>query len=259
MLLPPNSVGRVLVLAGALSMLPVPAAARQPAGERSIRLYGVIRQQSGGIALLRFGAGRPRSLRPGESHRGFTLVEVFSDRVLLESPEGAALRIGFPESDRPPAPPDLVEVTGSLPGSLPAPPGPAVESDPVPTDDGLEMAAAPPEPSGTGDGGGERRFSRSEVRLRLQTELPRILQTAVVAPRVRGNEVIGLELVSFPQDTVLGETGLVPGDVLLQVNGRDVRGMESLAVLAQRFQTARELELKVDRGGEVVSFRYRIE
>ena len=97
------------------------------------------------------------------------------------------------------------------------------------------------------------------MRLRLQSELPRILSSAVVAPRVLGNEIVGLELVAFPTDTVLGETGLVPGDVLLEVNGREVRGAESLAVLVQRFQTASQVELTVDRDGEVFPIRYRIE
>ena len=116
-------------------------------------------------------------------------------------------------------------------------------------------AEAPSAPRDTG----ERTFSRDDVRLRLQSELPRILSSAVVAPRVLGNEVVGLELVNFPTDTVLGDTGLVPGDVLLAVNGREVRGAESLAVLVQRFQTASQIELTVDRDGEVFPLRYRIE
>ena len=102
-------------------------------------------------------------------------------------------------------------------------------------------------------------MSRDDVRLRLQSELPRILSNAVVAPRIVGNEVVGLELVAFPADTVLGATGLVPGDVLLAVNGRKVRGAESLAVLVQRFQTATQIELTVDRNGEIFPLRYRIE
>ena len=107
--------------------------------------------------------------------------------------------------------------------------------------------------------GRELRLSRDDVRLRLQSELPRILAGAVVAPRVEGRDVVGLELVSFPVDTVLGETGLVPGDVLLAVNGRAVRGAESLAVLIQRFQTASRIELTVDRAGAVFPLRYRFE
>ena len=119
-------------------------------------------------------------------------------------------------------------------------------SRPLPDEAGL--AAKPPQ-----------RFSRQDVRLRLATELPRILSDSRVQPRIRGGEIIGLELVSFPMDTVLGQTGLLPGDVLLAVNGREVRGMESLGVLLQRFQSASEVDITIDRSGLVVSLRYLIE
>ena len=222
----------------------------------AIRLYGVVQQRDGGIALLRFAEGRPLALEVGETHRGFTVLRVLADGVQLKAPGGQMLEVGLPDTlvlpeiGEPPAtretpvetPPPIGIPTGSEAAVLEPPP--------------VEAQTAPPPPP---RGAEERTFSRDEVRLRLQSELPRILSSAVVAPRVFGNEVVGLELVAFPTDTVLGETGLVPGDVLLAVNGREVRGAESLAVLVQRFQTASQVELTVDRNGEVFPLRYRIE
>lgn len=247
----------VLAFAVVLSVIGGGSALGQAAALGSppvIRLYGLITRSGGGVALLQFGAARPLALRMGESHRGFIVRQILADRVQLETPEGETLDIGFPES-----------------AALPSAPGPAAirESPPGPPPDRDDLArpeTRPPE-SVTGTANpppsaidrGERLFSRDEVRLRLQSELPRILSSAVVAPRVRGNEVVGLELVAFPTDTVLGDTGLSPGDVLLAVNGREVRGAESIAVLVQRFQTASEIELTVDRDGEVFPLRYRIE
>ena len=240
-----------VLAAGLASAAPVPgqpAAARE---EPAIRLYGVVRQQEAGVALLQFGDGRPLALRVGESHRGFTVVRVLAGGVRLRASGGQTLELDLPETlagpaagEPAPAPEAVAETpppAEPAPGSEPAPP-------PIP-------APVVPNPRDTG----ERTFSRDDVRLRLQSELPRILSSAVVAPRVLGNEVVGLELVAFPTDTVLGETGLVPGDVLLAVNGREVRGAESLAVLVQRFQTASQIELSVDRDGEVLPLRYRIE
>ena len=239
-----------VLAAGLASAAPVPgqpAAARE---EPAIRLYGVVRQQEAGVALLQFGDGRPLALRVGESHRGFTVVRVLAGGVRLRASGGQTLELDLPETLAPeagepsPAPEAVAETpppAEPAPGSEPAPP-------PIP-------APVVPNQRDTG----ERTFSRDDVRLRLQSELPRILSSAVVAPRVLGNEVVGLELVAFPTDTVLGETGLVPGDVLLAVNGREVRGAESLAVLVQRFQTASQIELSVDRDGEVFPLRYRIE
>ena len=217
----------------------------------TIRLYGVVKQPDAGVALLQFGSARPVALRAGESRRGFTVLRVLAASVQLEGPDGETLEVDLPEALTPAAgersvaaPPPPVE-TG-LPAS-----GPSAAATPPP-DSARALPLAAPAP-------GERTFSRDEVRLRLQSELPRILASAVVAPRVLGNEVVGLELVAFPTDTVLGETGLVPGDVLLTVNGREVRGAESLAVLVQRFQTASRIDLTVDRDGQVLPLRYRIE
>ena len=247
-------------LAGALALAAALAGGESAGGRQSataeqpaIRLYGVVRQGDGGVALLQFAEGRPLALRVGAVHRGFTLLRVLEDGVELQAPGGQMLEVGLPESLVPPetGKPSATRETpvdAPRPIDLPA----AIEAGPDPPPG--EAPTPPPPPAAR-----ERTFSRDDVRLRLQSELPRILSSAVVAPRVVGNEIVGLELVAFPSDTVLGETGLVPGDVLLEVNGREVRGAESLAVLVQRFQTASQVELTVDRDGEVFPIRYRIE
>ena len=248
--------GAVFVLvAGVAGSGPAPGQQAGNPERPAIRLYGVVQQRDGGVALLRFAEGRPLALQVGETHRGFTVVRVFGDGVELEAPDGRMLEVGLPDM----AVPEETGESPPIPGTpvktrppVEIPTGPET-SPPAPP--AAEAQTPPPPPREAG----ERTFSRDDVRLRLQSELPRILSSAVVAPRVLGNEIVGLELVAFPTDTVLGETGLVPGDVLLEVNGREVRGAESLAVLVQRFQTASQVELTVDRDGEVFPIRYRIE
>lgn len=234
---------------------------------RDIRLLGLMRQGDRSVALLQFGSRRPARLLVGETGRGWTLVAVEADRVRLESASGRTVEIPLPEAaevppasataetEPPPAAPETPEPTPAFAEVAEA--EPLVHALPNPADEPTPTAA-PASTSGAATGG-ERRFSRDEVRLRLATELPRILTGATVLPRILGDEVVGLELVSFPTDTILGETGLQPHDVLLRVNDREVRGVESLAILAQRFQTANRLELAVERNGEVVSLRYTIE
>ena len=249
---------RFLVLPAALLALVVglgaPGSSAQPASGNAalpIRLYGVVEQERGGVALLRFGEARPVALRPDESHRGFVVRQVFGDRVRLEAPDGRVLDVGLPAASRASAHPPVPETPRESDLASPEPlPGPVAPPEPPAGDP--TSATVPPDRGGT-------RLSRDEVRLRLQTELPRILASAVVAPRLLGTEVVGLELVAFPMDTVLGQTGLVPGDVLLAVNGRQVRGAESLAVLVQRFQTASRVEITVERDGAVFPLRLEIE
>ena len=245
----------------------------------AVRLRGLMRIGDRAVALLEFRGGRPRRLQPGETAAGWALLRVGADRVVLESPTGEPVEIGLAEPSGAPAERSPANAAPAEDAAEPAD-GPATHSGPdadaaggMPVDamaadamaaDGM-MAPGPasPVPSASppraARGGGERRFSRDEVRLRLATELPRILTGATVVPRIDGDEVVGLELVSFPTDTILGETGLLPNDVLLRVNDREVRGVESLAVLVQRFQTASRIELAVERGGEVLSLRYAIE
>ena len=244
---------------------------------RHIRLLGLMQQGERAAALVQFGPRRPQRLLLGETGRGWTLVGVGADSVRLESASGRAIEIPLPEAaEAGPADAtgetdeDAETGTAATPGDADPPPGANAYARVA--EDALAGMAIPPPPApdpatptptesppGAAATGGERRFSRDEVRLRLATELPRILTGATVLPRIRGDEVVGLELVSFPTDTILGETGLLPNDVLLRVNDREVRGVESLAVLAQRFQTANRLELAVERNGEVVSLRYTIE
>lgn len=262
-----------------------PRRARSGGGGRAaaVRLRGLMRIGDRAVALLEFDGGRPRRLQPGETAAGWALLRVGADRVVLESPTGEPVEIGLAEPSGAPAERSPADAAPAEDGAASAPEpadGPAAHRGPdadaaggMPVDamppdamaaDGM-MAPGPasPVPSASppraARGGGERRFSRDEVRLRLATELPRILTGATVVPRIDGDEVVGLELVSFPTDTILGETGLLPNDVLLRVNDREVRGVESLAVLVQRFQTASRIELAVERGGEVLSLRYAIE
>ncbi len=243
-------------MAGLAAAEPMPVSQVAEEGPFAVRLHGVVKQQAGGMALLQFGAGRPLTLRVGDSHGGFTLVQLLADGVRMKAPDGETFDVDLPGAFAP------AEV-----GKSPTAPQPSARmgSPAEPPSGAAVLLESPPDiplaapASGDPEATGERTFSRDEVRLRLQTELPRILASAVVAPRVLGHEVAGLELVAFPTDTVLGETGLVPGDVLLTVNGRDVRGAESLAVLVQRFQTASQIDLTVDRDGEILPLRYRIE
>ncbi len=220
-------------------------------------LLGLVRTANGGVALLRFGAGRARPLRLLETRSGWTLIAVGAAEARLEAPGGAIVDVSFAA-----APVD------SAPGAAGQEPGGTVRSDHafMGGEEPEPSTPAEPDPEWTGPAsapkpaaGGLRRFSRDDIRLRLTTELPRILTGAAVQPRVRGREIVGLELVGFPMDTVLGEAGLLPGDVLLAVNGREVRGVESLGLLLQRFQTAREVEVTVDRAGDILALRYEIE
>ncbi len=203
----------------------------------SVRFVGVARQGDREVALLEFGSGPGCRLMQGEECRGLRLVGLEGGVLTLIGEEGTfALELSAGHSSG-------KEAMSRSPERLSA-----VRREPeAPADSVTER------PSASADTAERRLFSRDEVRLRLPGELPRILSASTLIPRIIGSEVAGLELVSFPEDTILGETGLLPGDVLLSVGGREVRGVESLAVLVQRFQTADRLDLLVDRNEQILT------
>ena len=208
-------------------------------------LEGVIvaARPEGSLTLIRLdGARRGRTLAVGELAAGFRLLEVFRDAALFES-EGRVVRLEL-ASESP------------KPGSAPRAPDPApsgVEkpapfvADPVADSiqrDELEWQ--------------RRRFNRADVNRRLVKELPVILSDTGLTPRVRDGEMEGLRVTRIPDGTLLSESGLLPGDTLVSLNGAPVRGLNSLMGLLSGLQSADEVRLVVERGGEPVRLLYEV-
>jgi type II secretion system protein C len=192
-----------------------------------VRLDGVIvaRDPAASIALLRVaGDARARVLRIGEEHAGFVLVEVSRDSVLLSGAAGETRLYLSPER----------ELEASEPSASPEERRAALERDRWE----------------------RRRFPKETSRARLDKEMPVILSDTELEPEVANGEVLGLRLARLPDGTLLSETGLLPGDVLLSLNGEPLVDLDALWETLAHLDGEDELRLVVQRRGRTLRLAY---
>jgi type II secretion system protein C len=196
------------------------AGAEQGAG---LVLDGVIvaENPADSVALVRRAeAARAQILRVGQELQGYVLLEVAKGFVRFQGRD-SELRLFL--------------------AGAPPPTGPAE-----------------PEPSkGSGDSEWIRRaFPREAARARLEKEIPVILSETDLTPRVEDGEVRGLSVARLPDGTLLSESGLLPGDILVSINGEALVGVDALWDLIARLVDQDEIRIVVRRRGEVLKLAY---
>lgn len=221
-----------------------PVQASPPVGEpeaeaederEALRLDGVIvaANPADSVALLRRrGVRRGERLRLGQEYAGYRLVEVRRDSVLLESASGP-VRL-----------------------SLEAAPGPEPVGVAAAAADDVEPEEYVPAPADAG--WIRRRFSRSRATERLEKEMPVILNETSLVPRVEEGVVRGIAVSRLPDGTLLSEAGLLPGDVLMSINGEPLHGLDALWEVLARLRNSDEILVLVDRRGETVRLAYAL-
>jgi type II secretion system protein C len=173
------------------------------------------------VALVRrAGAPRAHALRIGQEIAGYVLLEVSTSTARLQS------------VDR--------ELRLVLPGAG-ASAAPARSETPRP---------------GAEDGWSRRAFSRAEARARLSKEIPVILSETDLATRIEDGEARGVAVNRLPEGTILSESGLLPGDVLVSINDEPLRDVDSLFQLLSRLLEEEEIRVLVRRRGEVLRLAY---
>jgi type II secretion system protein C len=173
------------------------------------------------VALVRRAeAGRARILRVGQELQGFVLLEVAKEFVRFQGGDGE-LRLFLARA-------------------------------------GSSTAQAEPEPSKDGRDSDwiRRAFPREVARERLEKEIPIILSETDLTPRVEDGEVRGLSVARLPDGTLLSESGLLPGDILVSINGEPLVGVDALWELIARLADQDEIRVVVRRRGEVLKLAY---
>jgi serine protease Do len=70
--------------------------------------------------------------------------------------------------------------------------------------------------------------------------------------------VTGFALTRLPEGSLLSEAGLLPGDVLLEVNGTPIDSLATLAGLFTRLRGESEIQASILRGGSPVALTVRL-
>ena len=201
--------------------------------EQILILDGVIsaEEATDSVALVRrIGDNRGQRLRVGQIYGDYELVKVLKTAVLLRNSLGESLRL-------------------QLGGNT------------IRVSTHNEQIEIPPISLGSNQKSGQiarYTFSHSEHGRRLASEISTILKETIISPRVETGRVTGLELAGIPDDTLLLEMGLSPGDVITAVNGESVRTSDSLWKFFALFGDRGSLSITVERAGIVLHMAYTI-
>jgi type II secretion system protein C len=194
-----------------------------PAENPDLTLDGVIvaANPADSVALVRL-AGSPRAhiLRIGNELQGYVLLEITKAEVRLQG-RGHELRLALGGN------------------SLSSEVGPALAS------------------KGSGEEEWVRRqFPREASRERLRKEIPVILSETDLTPKVEDGEVKGLRVARLPDGTLLSESGLLPEDVLVSINGEPLVRIDALWEIIARLVDQEEFRIVVRRRGETLRLAY---
>src|SRR4051812_26246623 len=152
--------------------------------------------------------------------------------------------------------------------------GPRSTATPRPVGDDLEQRAEPvaaaPAPAAPPDnrrgvappGKGLRSgtIERAHLVAVLDAGPGSFLRQLEVTPRLTGDRFVGWQLVQLiDRSGPLGDLDLVPGDVLLAVNGKPVSRPEQLQTLWDSLRTANEVTAQLWRGDQKLELRFAIE
>jgi S1-C subfamily serine protease len=152
--------------------------------------------------------------------------------------------------------------------------GPKVSTAPRPVEDDLDratpVAVAPPPGSGgaaaprpvapPGKGLRTGTIARAHLLAVLDAGPASFLRQLEVAPHMSGDRFVGWQLVQLLDHTgPLHDVDVIPGDVLLAVNGQPLSRPEQLQTLWDSLRTANDLTAKLWRGSQQLELRFAID
>jgi general secretion pathway protein C len=105
---------------------------------------------------------------------------------------------------------------------------------------------------------GRLAVSRAEVLSRL-SDLPQLSSEVRVVPAFKDGRPIGFRLFAAKPEWAPGQLGVQSGDVLRAVNGQPLDSMQRVLALSALLERGGDVELELERGGQVIHQRYRLD
>ncbi len=97
-----------------------------------------------------------------------------------------------------------------------------------------------------------RKFSRKELKRRLRKEWPVLVKTTKVLSVRRDGKMIGFQISHLPIHSVLSDFGIIQGDIILTVNGVDLKGLKSLFNLLGFLPEMDHVEIGIERENQTL-------
>ena len=156
--------------------------------------------------------------------------------------------------------------------------GPKVSTNPTPFDEDLPRERAAPEPAAEaapaeiapvdeprpeappGKGLRSGTIERAKLNAVLDAGPGKFLRQFEITPRMKGNRFVGWELVQvIDRGGALVDVDVVPGDVLLAVNGKPIARPDQLQAMWDSLRTANEVRAQLWRGNAKLELAFAIE
>lgn len=198
----------------------------------SLSLIGVIvsKDASSSVAVLRNERdGRTVMLKKGESILGLTLVQVLENRAVFEK-AGERFQIFLGRGNLASVEPRLPEKPVEVPRR-----DDYAEGSEIKADSNID----------------KREFVRAELQKRVEEEWPLIMKDTKFVPNMVEGKVSGFKITSMPERSILSEVGIQRNDVIKEVNGIELRDMETLFTLYEKFKDENRFEVSIERNGKL--------
>jgi len=114
-----------------------------------------------------------------------------------------------------------------------------------------EEAIQPPE-----DRAVTKEFSRSYLEQRILAEWKMILDQIQISPHILEGQVRGFQLTKIPKGSLLSEIGLQKDDIILEINGEELKDKAFIISLIDRFKNDDHGEMTIKRNGKLFRFQY---
>ena len=200
-------------------------------------------------------------VRPGDSVLGqATLLEVRRDRIILDrNGRLEYIRIVDSIAGNPSAASQTFSST--LPSAIsPSPSSLPSTAEPI-SPEKLQKETAQAEKA-AGDGvqridNNAYAVDRKSMNEKLEDRAA-LAKGATIVPNYKGGKKSGLKLVNIQGGSVYEQLGMKSGDVLMSVNGQDIRSQTHAMELMERFKEADSVTIAVERNGKQEKIKYDI-
>jgi len=101
-----------------------------------------------------------------------------------------------------------------------------------------------------------KEFSRSNLEKRILAEWKIILDQTEFSPHTVEGETKGIKLTKIPEGSLLSEIGLQRDDIILELNGEELRDKSFIISLIERFKNDDRGELTIERNGKLIRYEF---
>lgn len=99
-----------------------------------------------------------------------------------------------------------------------------------------------------------KEFSRSYIEKRILAEWKMILDQIQISPHIVAGQTKGFKLIKIPEGSLLSEIGLQRNDIILRLNGEELKDKAFIISLIDQFKNDDRGTMTIERDGKVIRY-----